>query len=136
MVHCRAVPHRADINSALQVGIIQPPDLGKLRAPLTLVKATRHRPRLFPPGDPRRVEAFEGEFARRVLDVLAEAGRPLGARDIALWVASGAGESSPGADDLLILTRKVRRTFSRNRGGAVREGAPGAYLWRLAAAAG
>ncbi len=35
VVHCRAATHHSDISSAPQVGIIHPPDLGKLRPPLT-----------------------------------------------------------------------------------------------------
>ena len=105
---------------------------GTVRNVSRRVETTRHRPPCFPPDDPRGSEVFEGEFAGRVLVILGQAGCPLPAREIALRMAEAAGQPVPEGEALVILMAKVRRTFSRPRGGAVREGVPGAYTWRLA----
>ncbi len=41
VVHCRAAPHRTDVSDARQVGKFQPPDLRKLRPPLTAIALGR-----------------------------------------------------------------------------------------------
>ena len=105
---------------------------GSVRNTSRTVEATRHRPLRYPPGDARGGEIFEGEFAVRVLDVLREAGRPLAAREIALGLAAAAGQAAPEGAALVVLMAKVRRTFSCPRGGAIREGIPKEFVWRLA----
>ena len=96
------------------------------------VEATRHFPNNYPPDDLRAGETLESEFAHRVLAVLEQAACPLPAREITLRLAQTAGQPVREGAALVILMAKVRRTFSQPRGGVIREGLPGAYVWRLA----
>ena len=105
---------------------------GVVRNATPPVEAIRHRPLRYPPGDRRGGEIYEGEFTSRVLDVLKTAGRPMAAREIALAVVAAAAQAEPDGDALVALMAKVRRTFSRPRGGAVREGVAKRFVWRLA----
>lgn len=105
---------------------------GTVRNASRPVEATRHRAHRYPPGDLRGDEVFEGEFVGRVLAVLRQAGRPMDAREMAQELAAASGTATPEEAALTILMAKVRRAFSRPRGGAVREGAAGEYTWRLA----